>query len=477
MKAVQFLGSVPRYVYSMAAGNLTRRAFYDRFSNIQLRDVDPPALPNDEWVKIRTTHAGFCGSDKNLVLLHDSPSTSPFSSFPFTLGHENVGVVAEMGAKAALALSGAGAGAGARAEAGAGAGSEPGSGTSPGAGPGGGPGARSEPNLATRSRAGSGTGDPAPIPIKVGTRVLVDPVLSCRPRGIDPVCPACARGDTSLCSNFTEGTVSPGFAIGTCRDTGGGWSEEFVAHYSQLIPVPDNVSSENAVLVDAFCSSLHPVMRNFPPDDASVLVVGCGVIGISAVAAIRALGSRARIVALAKYKFQADAALAYGADSVVFMRGKGGGSAGGSDYYSELAKLSEARLLQPIMGKRVVVGGFDYVFDCVGSSTSIDDSLRFTRPGGAMVLVGLASFPKGVDWTPIWMKEVQVKGSFWCSTEEFEGRRMRTYEVAMELMRTGRLDLSPLLTHKFRLADYRHAIEANLNAGREKLIKSAFVFY
>ena len=38
-------------------------------------------------------------------------------------------------------------------------------------------------------------------------------------------------------------------------------------------------------------------------------------------------------------------------------------------------------------------------------------------------------------------------------------------------------DLSPLLTHKFRLADYRHAIEANLNAGREKLIKSAFVFY
>ena len=202
-------------------------------------------------------------------------------------------------------------------------------------------------------------------------------------------------------------------------------------------------------------------MRNFPPDDASVLVVGCGVIGISAVAAIRALGSRARIVALAKYKFQADAALAYGADSVVFMRGKGGGSAGGSDYYSELAKLSEARLLQPIMGKRVVVGGFDYVFDCVGSSTSIDDSLRFTRPGGAMVLVGLASFPKGVDWTPIWMKEVQVKGSFWCSTEEFEGRRMRTYEVAMELMRTGRLDLSPLLTHKFRLADYRHAIEAN----------------
>ena len=410
MKAVQFEGTVPRYVYSTVAGAINRNAYYDRFSNIAMRDVRPPELPTPEWVRVRTKYAGFCGSDKNLILLHDSPSTSPYASFPFTIGHENCGYVSEMGTVAAERLT-----------------------------------------------------------IGIGDRVLVDPLLSCVPRGISPVCPSCARGDYSLCTNFTEGSVSPGMSIGTCRDTGGGWSSEFVAHYSQLIPVPESVPLEDAVLVDAFCSSLHPVMRNFPADDSTVLIIGCGVIGLCAVAAIRALGGKARIVVLAKHKFQGEEATRLGADAVVYMSKS-------RDYYAELADVLKTKLLKPMLGKRVVVGGAHTVFDCVGSSTSIDDALRFTMPHGTMVLVGLAAFPKGVDWTPIWLKEVQVRGSFWCSTEQFDGRAMRAYEIALELLRTGRLSLSPLLTHKFSLEDYKQAIAANLNIGSSRLIKSVFEF-
>jgi len=410
MKAVQFEGTVPRYVYSTVAGAINRNAYYDRFSNIVLRDVRPPELPTPEWVRIRTKYAGFCGSDKNLVLLHDSPSTSPYASFPFTIGHENCGYLSEMGAVAAERLT-----------------------------------------------------------VGIGARVLVDPLLSCVPRGISPVCPSCARGDYSLCTNFTEGSVSPGMSIGTCRDTGGGWSSEFVAHYSQLIPLPDSISFEDAVLVDAFCSSLHPVMRNFPSDDSTVLIIGCGVIGLCAVAAIRALGGKARIVVLAKHEFQGEAATRLGADAVVYM-------ANSRDYYAELADILRTKLLKPMLGKRVVVGGAHTVFDCVGSSTSIDDALRFTMPHGTMVLVGLAAFPKGVDWTPIWLKEVQVRGSFWCSTEQFEGKAMRTYEIAVELLRSGRLSLSHLLTHKFSLEEYKQAIEANLHLSKSRLIKSVFEF-
>ncbi len=432
MRAVQFEGTVPRYVYSTIVGAISRNAYYDRFSNIVLRDVRLPDLPTPEWVRVKTKYAGFCGSDKNLILLHDSPSTSPYASFPFTIGHENCGFVVEMGAIAAERLANAGAG---------------------------------RTGTASAETAASVVG----IPIGVGARVLVDPLLSCVPRGISPVCPSCARGDYSLCANFTEGSVSPGMSIGTCRDTGGGWSPEFVAHYSQLIPVPANVTFEDAVLVDAFCSSLHPVMRNFPADDSTVLIIGCGVIGLSAVAAIRALGGKARIVVLAKHRFQGEAAARLGADAVVYMSKS-------RDYYAELADVLKTKLLKPMLGKRVVVGGAHTVFDCVGSSTSIDDALRFTMPHGTMVLVGLAAFPKGVDWTPIWLKEIQVRGSFWCSTEQFEGKTMRTYEIAVELLRTGRLSLSPLLTHKFRLEDYKQAIAANLNIGKSRLIKSAFEF-
>lgn len=439
MKAVQFEGTVPRYVYSTIAGAMSRAAYYDKFSNIVLRDVSPPELPTPEWVRVKTKYAGFCGSDKNLILLHDSPSTSPFASFPFTIGHENCGYIVEMGKIAAQRLAARTAGTARTALA--------------------------EAACAASAKADVGAG----APIGLGARVLVDPLLSCVPRGINTVCPSCARGDYSLCTNFTEGSVSPGMSIGTCRDTGGGWSQEFVAHYSQLIPLPDNVSFEDAVLVDAFCSSLHPVMRNFPRDDSTVLIIGCGVIGLSAIASIRALAGKARIVALAKHKFQGEAAARLGADAVVYMSRS-------SDYYAELADALGAKLLKPMLGKRVVVGGAHTVFDCVGSSTSIDDALRFTLPHGTMVLVGLAAFPKGVDWTPIWLKEVQVRGSFWCSTEHFENRTLRTYEVAVELVRTGRLSLSSLLTHKFRLDDYKQAIQANLNLRESQLIKSVFEF-
>jgi threonine dehydrogenase-like Zn-dependent dehydrogenase len=210
-------------------------------------------------------------------------------------------------------------------------------------------------------------------------------------------------------------------------------------------------------------------MRNFPPDDSTVLIIGCGVIGLSAIAAIRALGGKARIVALASHEFQGETAARLGADAVVYLRKS-------ADYYAELADALNTKLLKPMLGKRVVVGGAHTIFDCVGSSTSIDDALRFTMPHGTMVLVGLAAFPKGVDWTPIWLKEIQVRGSFWCSTEQFEGRAMRTYEIAVELLRSGRLSLSPLLTHKFSLDEYKQAIEANLNLGKSRVIKSVFEF-
>jgi len=129
-----------------------------------------------------------------------------------------------------------------------------------------------------------------------------------------------------------------------------------------------------------------------------------------------------------------------------------------------------------MVGKRIVQGGADVVFECVGSSTSIDDALRFTRSGGRMVLVGLAAFPKGVDWTPIWLNEITVRGSFWCGGETYEGRKTTTYRLAYELIKNGKVSLSRLLTHKFRVGDYKKAIEANLHKPASKVVKSAFEF-
>src|SRR5262249_7163788 len=156
----------------------------------------------ERWVRVRTRLGGICGSDLAIVTLRASPATSPFSSFPFVLGHENVGIVEETGA-------------------------------------------------AARG-------------VQRGERVVVNPLLACAARGIEPPCRQCPAGHPSRCEGFTDGALARGMMIGTTRGLGGSWGERFVAHDSQVHRVPDGVSDEEAVLVEPFACAVHAV-RSAPP--------------------------------------------------------------------------------------------------------------------------------------------------------------------------------------------------------------------
>jgi threonine dehydrogenase-like Zn-dependent dehydrogenase len=407
MKAIYFEISVPRYVVGKALGPIYKPLYWSGLSCLRYGDVPEPALPGPDWVKIRTRYGGICGSDMGLIRLHESPYLSPFGSQRFVIGHENLGTITEVG---------------------------------------------------TGVEGWS-----------VGERVIADLMLPCAPRGFDESCPACQRGDYNLCQNFAEGVLSPGTILGSCAETGGSWGPVYVAHQSQLVRVPENVSDENAILVDALSSALHPVLRSFPQDDETVLIVGAGTIGLSVVASLRALGSQARILVLVKYPFQGELARRYGADEIVLL-GKDG------SHYQALAGLTGSRVYYPILGKPAPVGGADLIYECVGSDGSVDDALRLAAAGGKVVLVGLAATPKGVDWTPIWFHELTVRGSFCVATETYQGRKMRTYEVGLELMAQGVLDLSPLLTQKFRLAEYRRAFRALSDRKANGALKAVFTF-
>jgi threonine dehydrogenase-like Zn-dependent dehydrogenase len=119
----------------------------------------------------------------------------------------------------------------------------------------------------------------------------------------------------------------------------------------------------------------------------------------------------------------------------------------------------------------VLTGGVDACLECVGSARTIDDALRLTRAGGVVVLVGLAAVPRGVDWTPIWLREVKVHGAGYYAQERLEGRLVRSMDLAMELIASGRVDLSSLITHRFALADYRRALAVALDKRRHQAIK------
>ncbi|MFN3699097.1 MAG: zinc-binding dehydrogenase, partial [Dictyoglomus sp.] len=408
MKAVWFEESIPRYLASRVLGKIHHSFYYNVFSCVRYGEFPEPKLLGSKWVKVKTLMGGICGSDIGLIRLHDSPSTSPFASFPFVFGHENLGIIVEKGDEVEN--------------------------------------------------------------FEIGDRVIADPVLSCYARDIVPPCEKCQNWEFSQCLNFTEGKISPGLMIGSCRDTGGSWGEYYVAHQFQLFKVPDKVSNENAILVDAFCSALHPVIRNFPKDSDTVLVIGAGSIGINVVSSLRALGSKARIIVLARYKFQGEFVKHYGADDVIYTK-----EMSTWDIYKKVAEVTNGKVLKALLGKPVMVGGADVVFECVGSDNSIDDALRFTKEGGKTVLVGLAGMTKKVDWTFVWFKELKVVGTNSSSGEIFRGERKRGYEIALRLMEEG-LDLSPLLTHTFRLEEYRKAIEMNFYRGKYGLVKSAFVF-
>lgn len=259
MKAIQFNGTIPRYAVGLAGQKLSDAVLWNGMSCTALVDAPAPALPGAEWVRIKTRYGGICGSDLGTIHLHTSPYLSPFSSFPFTFGHENVGTISEVG-----------------------------------------------------EQAGEW---------RVGDRVVVEPPLWCRPRGFSELCRFCARGEINLCERMTSGALPPGVSLGFCRATGGSWSDSYVAHTAQLYRVPDTVSDENALLVEPFAVGLHAAAQFPPRETETALVMGAGVIGLLTLAALRARGTPAALWVVARYPFQQEAARKLGAD--VILDGKG----------------------------------------------------------------------------------------------------------------------------------------------------------
>jgi threonine dehydrogenase-like Zn-dependent dehydrogenase len=279
-----------------------------------------------------------------------------------------------------------------------------------------------------------------------GTRVAVVPVLSCVTRGFSPTCPACAAGRINHCERIAFGDVEPGLQSGFCESTGGGWSTVMVAHESQLVRLPPDLTDEAAVLVEPAACAVHAASR---VDNDNIALIGSGTLGLLTIAALRTARPQAVIIATAKYPHQRELATTLGATTVVDP--------------GELDRTVRARSGTMRLDNGQLGGGIATVVDCVGSASSIAQALRITAPGGTIHAVGMPGVTT-VDLTPLWQREIALQGAYAYERADFDG--------AIELVAT--LDLGRLVSGTYPLHRYEQAIAHAAHAGSRGAVKIAF---
>jgi (R,R)-butanediol dehydrogenase / meso-butanediol dehydrogenase / diacetyl reductase len=300
--------------------------------------------------------------------------------------------------------------------------------------------------------------------VKRGDQVTACPSLNCDTRGIKPVCKSCAAGVPGNCENFAEGPFAPGMFIGICRDIGGGFAEYLVAHRSQLYRVPAGVPAESAALTEPLAVGLQAVLDNLPGKNDRVLVVGGGVIGAMVVKSIRGLGSDCDITVIEPSPFAAEYAMKSGADRTY----------AGSIIDAGVA-IAGGRAYRPMLGGPVVMGGFDRVFDTVGSRATLTGSMRVLATRGAISLLGIGSAMK-LDLTTLWLKLQTIRGCYGYRFNDVKGGRKQAFEMALDLIAKKKVRVDDMLTHRFRIEDYREMIAVNVSKSRHKAMKTAVSF-
>jgi threonine dehydrogenase-like Zn-dependent dehydrogenase len=375
-----------------------------------LHEIDDAYPIRDDWVVTRPILAGVCGSDTKLVLgdFADGDMDNPmaaFSSLPHVPGHEVVTEVVSLGPKARG--------------------------------------------------------------LEVGQRVVLNPWLTCAPRGIEPPCPPCQTGDLNLCWSFTKGAIGPGVHIGVATGAPGAWAELMAAHDSMLHAVPDGVSDLAAVMADPFSVSFHAVVRHPPPAGGRAVVYGAGTLGLTSLAILRAFYSETEVAVVARFPAQAQMARQMGASLVVAHEPS-------LAVVEQLAAWSGAVLHQGIAGLPMAQPGhIDVVYDSVARPETFEVGVRVLAERGRLVYTGVA-VPGRWEWTPVYFKELTITGSNAFATEEFEGRRQHAIDHYLDFVQDGRIDLTAMVTHRYGLEQWWQALRDLAAPARSGVLKAAF---
>uniref|UniRef100_A0A2N9FVL1 Enoyl reductase (ER) domain-containing protein n=1 Tax=Fagus sylvatica TaxID=28930 RepID=A0A2N9FVL1_FAGSY len=261
--------------------------------------------------------------------------------------------------------------------------------------------------------------------LAVGDRVALEPGISCRQ------CNLCKDGRYNLCPEMKFFGSPP---------TNGSLANKVVHPAYLCFKLPDNVSLEEGAMCEPLSVGVHACRRASISPETNVLILGAGPIGLVVLLAARAFGAP-RIVIVDVDDCRLSIAKNLGADETIQV------STNIQDVGEEVVKIQSA------MGS-----GIDVSFDCVGFDKTMSTALNATRPGGKVCLIGLARSETTVPLTPAAVREVDVIGIF---------RYRNTWPLCIEFLKTGKIDVKPLITHRFGFSqqEVEDAFETSARGG------------
>jgi threonine dehydrogenase-like Zn-dependent dehydrogenase len=297
-----------------------------------------------------------------------------------------------------------------------------------------------------------------------GERVVLNPWLSCGPRGIDPPCPPCPpcqAGRYPWCRNFRSGDLPVSIHLGNCAAAVGAHAERFGAHVSQLFAIPAGISDEAAVLADPVSVSLRSILLAPPGDGQAVLVYGSGTLAFAVIALLRHLYPATEVWAVTRPGARAALATRLGAHAVL--------SSSPDELVAQVARRVGTTPLKPWSKHDWLQDGPAVVYDTIGSVETVETSLRLLGTGGTLVVSGVEP-PKRFEWTPLYFKELRVIGSNGFGIEEVGGVAKHAMEHYFDFVAHG-LDLTPVITHRFPLERWDEAVLTVKDARRTGAVK------
>ncbi|KAI5275707.1 GroES-like protein [Aureobasidium subglaciale] len=273
--------------------------------------------------------------------------------------------------------------------------------------------------------------------LKQGDRIAIEPGVPCRR------CDYCRDGKYNLCSDTIFAATPP-------------WDGTLAKFYTvasdYCYKIPDSMNMEEAAMVEPTAVAVQIVKVADLRANQTVLVFGCGPIGVLCQAVAKAYGAR-KVIGVDVVKSRLDFAKSYGADAV-YLPPKPDQGVDPVEHSEKIATMIKQEFG---LGE-----GADVVLECTGAEPCIQTGVYAAKKGGTYVQAGMGKENVLFPITTACIRALIIKGSI----RYTKG----CYPDAVDLIATGKIDVKRLITNRFKFEEAEKAFEL-VKAGREDVLK------